>query len=255
MNATELHERSVAGLALSIELFGSSGSGEVLTYPGVAASVSPQTPQRSIFNSVSARDETSLANVIDDIAGHYESSGVRAWTAWVPDFDRPTANLLEQRGHVLDGSPRSMGLDLDELRVPERPLPDGVELVPLDLDRVGRINDLAYGIEGPGWSAAIGGDTKFPLRSLGAVVGNQPVSCAIAIEGDDDVVITGVATDPAHQGKGLAAAIITELLSDSQRRGMRTSTLQASAAGAPVYERLGYSDLGYIELWELRKPD
>jgi predicted GNAT family acetyltransferase len=74
------------------------------------------------------------------------------------------------------------------------------------------------------------------------------------IEGHDDVCVTGVATVPGHQGKGLAAAIAARLLADSRDRGIRTGTLQASAAGAPVYERLGFSDVGFIELWELRRP-
>ena len=40
----------------------------------------------------------------------------------------------------------------------------------------------------------------------------------------------------------------------ARARGMRTGSLQASSAGAPVYERLGFVDVGYIELWELREP-
>ena len=34
---------------------------------------------------------------------------------------------------------------------------------------------------------------------------------------------------------------------------MRTGSLQASKAGAPLYERMGFLDLGFIEMWELRR--
>ena len=57
---------------------------------------------------------------------------------------------------------------------------------------------------------------------------------------------------PEHQGKGLAGRVITELLSDARARGAGTGTLQASRAGAPVYERLGFVDVGFVELWERR---
>jgi GNAT superfamily N-acetyltransferase len=173
----------------------------------------------------------------------------------VPDYDRPAAELLQERGHVLDGSPRSMGLDLDDLRPPDTPLPAGAELVEVDMGALGRINDLAYGIEGPGWGMALGPDIGPRLHALGVTIEGEPVSCAIAIDGDGDVCITAVATLPEHQGKGFAAAVVARLLADGRERGMRTGTLQASAAGAPVYERLGFSDVGFIELWELRQPD
>lgn len=251
---SELHRRGIAGLGLEIELFASSEPGELLRFPGVVAALSPLTPERSIFNSGIATDSDALDNSIDELAAAYDSAGVNAWTVWVPDYDRETAALLERRGHTLDGSPRSMGLDLEDLRPPTGSLPAGAEMVELDLAEAGRINDLAYGIEGPGWQMAIGPDPDLRCRVLGVNVEGEPVSCAIAIDGDDDISITAVATDPAHRGRGLAAAIVARLLGEGRDRGMRTGTLQASAAGAPVYERLGFSDVGFIELWELREP-
>ncbi len=249
-----LHRRGIDGLGLEIELFGSSEAGRVLRFPGVVAAVSPRTPDRSIFNSVLAVDATALEATIDELAGTYQSAGVRAWTVWVPDHDRESAALLERRGHVLDGSPRSMGLELADLRPPARPLPGDVTPVETDLGEIGRINDLAYGIEGPGWRTAIDGAPDLEISTLAAIVDGRAVSCAIVIEGEDDACVSAVATVPEHRGRGLAAALVARLLEGSRRRGMRTGTLQASAAGSPVYARLGFSDLGFIELWELREP-
>ena len=65
--------------------------------------------------------------------------------------------------------------------------------------------------------------------------------------------MTAVATLPEHRGRGLAGWIIAELLESARGRGMSTGSLQASKAGAPVYERLGFADAGFIELWEQRE--
>jgi hypothetical protein len=42
-------------------------------------------------------------------------------------------------------------------------------------------------------------------------------------------------------------------LKQAKRRGLTSTTLRASAMGAPVYERLGYRTLGHMHLWEQRQ--
>jgi len=34
---------------------------------------------------------------------------------------------------------------------------------------------------------------------------------------------------------------------------MLTASLQATRAGAPLYERLGFADYGFVEMWERRR--
>jgi predicted GNAT family acetyltransferase len=65
--------------------------------------------------------------------------------------------------------------------------------------------------------------------------------------------VSAVATLPEHRGRGLAGALISRLLAAAGERGARTGSLQASKAGAPVYERLGFADIGFVELWEQRE--
>lgn len=249
----DAHRRSIASLETAIELFGAcSDSCSVIRRDGVIASVSPPTPDRSLFNSVYAEGPEALAATIDEIAEAYDEAGVRAWTVWVPDYDRPSAELLADRGHVLDGAPRTMGLDLADLRMPDLPLPDGVELVPAPVGEIGRLNDAAYGIEGSGWAAAMEVEPDLPGESLMAIVDGEPVACSMVLDWSGDALVAAVATLPEHRGKGLAGWIVAELLRSARDRGLTTGTLQASRAGAPVYERIGFIDAGFIELWERR---
>ena len=44
-------------------------------------------------------------------------------------------------------------------------------------------------------------------------------------------------------------------LFDAAERGCRTSTLQATKLGAPVYRRCGYQDFGALLMWESRPPE
>ena len=41
-----------------------------------------------------------------------------AWTVWVPEFDREAVELLEAAGHVFDGSPMAMSVELEGFERP-----------------------------------------------------------------------------------------------------------------------------------------
>ena len=173
-----------------------------------------------------------LAAALDDLGAIYRQAGVRAWTVWVPDDDRLSAELLASRGHVLDGAPRAMALELADLRPVE--LPAGVELVPGAMATIGAINDRAYGIEGPGWATAMIDEPDLAMESAVAIADGEPVACALVLDHGDDACVSAVATLPGHRGRGLAGAIISRLLAAAAERGIRTGSLQASRAGAPA---------------------
>ena len=43
-----------------------------------------------------------------------------------------------------------------------------------------------------------------------------------------------------------------QALLDARDRGCTTSSLQATKAGFPVYQRLGYQDVCALDMWEWR---
>lgn len=249
----ELERRVRDSLPAEIELFGSSSpSARVIRRGGVIASVSPAMPERSLFNSVYAEDPDELPEVTDELEATYEAAGVRAWTVWLP-ASHQVASLLVERGHTLDGAPRSMGVALTGFRPPARRVPAAVaQRAPHDLAEIGLVNDAAYGLDGV-WSVALTGEPTVAVRWLVAEEDGRPIACAGAIDAGDDACITAVATLPEHRGRGLASLLIAGLLADAAERGLSTATLQASRAGAPVYERLGFRDVGNTEMWEKRR--
>jgi GNAT superfamily N-acetyltransferase len=247
----ELRRRAIAGLRDEVEAFGSGHpDSRLIRRDGLLASLTPVSPQRSLFNSVYYEDAGALRGELEALAEAYEAGGIAAWTVWVPDEDRETAELLAGRGHVLDAEPRAMALDLDDL-APEPAAPEGVESRPGEPATGAELNDRAYGYGPDAFRAALGRETS--LRWHVAHQGEEPVSCVATIEVGDDCCVTGVATPPEHRGRGIASWLLCRALREARERGARSASLQATKAGAPIYERLGFRDLGYIEMWELRK--
>jgi GNAT superfamily N-acetyltransferase len=251
LDERELRARALGSVRDQVEAFGSAHSDSVLVRrPGLLAAVVPSSPQRSFFNSVFYSDPAALSAEMEALTEVYESHGVDAWTVWVPDEDRDSARMLAARGHVLDASPRAMAMELADLGL-ELPAPAGVEPGPIDFSACAALNDRSYGFGSDGFAAGIAGETS--IRWHGAFAGDEPLGCAGTIAVGDDCLITGVATPPEHRGRGIASWLVRSALVGARKQGMATASLQASRAGASIYERLGFRDLGYLEMWELRR--
>lgn len=247
----ELRRRAIDGVRDEVEAFGCGApSSRLIRREGLLASLTPAAPQRSLFNSVFLDDPGVLAGEYEALAQLYEAAGVAAWTVWVLDEDRASAEFLAGRGHVLDAAPRAMATELNH--PPEVPrAPEGVESGPCDPPTAAILNDRAYGYDENGFRAALAGETS--IQWLGAYADGEPVSCVGTIEVGDDCCVTGVATPAEHRGRGIASWLLLRALADAHAAGAVTASLQATKAGAPIYERLGFRDLGFIEMWELRR--
>lgn len=247
----ELRQRALAGVRDEVEAFGAAApDSSLIRREGLLAALVPATPQRSLFNSVYYSDPAVLAEEVEGLGETYDGHGVRAWTVWVPDDDRETARMLAARGHELDANPRAMALDLSDL-APEPPAPAGIEPRAGDAPMAAELNDRAYGYGPDGFRAGLAGETA--IRWDAAYDGEEAIGCVGTIELGDDCCVTGVATPPEHRGRGVAGWLLWRALDDARKRGLRSASLQASRAGAPLYERLGFADLGFVEMWELRR--
>jgi len=104
------------------------------------------------------------------------------------------------------------------------------------------INSAAYGMDlGVGMGAI--GTTRFWSEHVGVVGmrGEEAVSCTAVLQVDGHRYVAFVATLPGHQRKGYADAAMRRALElAAERVGELPTVLHATAAGRPVYERMGY---------------
>jgi len=249
--AIELQRR---GLAAFVRLLArGSASSTLFERDGVLGAIVPACPDRSVINSVTYRDAGSLAAALEELAAAQDAAGVRSWTVWVPEEDRDVAATLEAAGHRLDGTPMAMTLDLARLPDPETEELDwDARATTADLSR---INDLAYGFQAPTFGSALTDlPPDLPLHLYQARVDGEPASVIGTLDDGDDCGVYFVATLKEHRGKGLARRLMHAALAEARERGLRTSTLQATKLGYPVYERLGYEAICTLEMWEWRGP-
>jgi GNAT superfamily N-acetyltransferase len=63
-----------------------------------------------------------------------------------------------------------------------------------------------------------------------------------------------MATDPEHQRKGAGRALLTQLLEQYRRAGVRRFYLNSSAAGRALYESIGFRVIAEYSLFALAQP-
>jgi GNAT superfamily N-acetyltransferase len=240
-----------AGQPPTWKLLAEGSGGHVLEEDGLLAAIVPAAPDRSVFNSVFYEDSDSLLAALDRLDAAYADAGVRAWTVWVPEDETETAAALEAAGHTLDAKPRDMAMAISELREPEPG--EGLEFSEReDYEAMAALNEIAYGYP-PGDFAAVA-EAEMPGMRIyfASVDGEEAATLAIWPHGSDAVVIW-VATAPEARGRGVATRLLAHALGDAREAGLVTTTLQATKLGFPVYERLGYRNLGTTQMWERRR--
>lgn len=252
-NDEQLLAASYRGLDPMLRMFGDSAGGSVHEYDGALACLAPQIPLAALFNSVMFERErpAALEAALDEMWPRYDESGVARWSAWVIEGDAEAEAIAAGRGMRVDSRPLAMGAPLDEIdftgsteAVEER----------WDMPTAAALNELGYGVP-PGLFGASGAAGRPEgARCFIASRENRPAAVVLSLPNGDDCSIAWVACDPAFQGKGLAKAAMTAALIGAREDGFATTSLAASPAGAPLYERLGYRDLGvHVNLWQYER--
>jgi ribosomal protein S18 acetylase RimI-like enzyme len=222
-----------------------------LELDGVSALIVPATPDRSVMNAVCYESAEALAAAYDQLAAAYDDAAISAWTVWVPEADREAAGLLERAGHALDAAPAVMCATIEELEL-DPGLPDALDWHLSDsLADLVPVAGKAFGFDLDAMARAVCQPTEGAMNYIAHVDG-EPAGTVMAFDEDGDCGIYWVATDERARGRGICRGLMTAALLDARERGCRSTSLQATKAGYPIYARLGYRDFGPIEMWEKR---
>jgi GNAT superfamily N-acetyltransferase len=122
-----------------------------------------------------------------------------------------------------------------------------------DMALVARINDAAYNFPPPAFSALFDRNSA-RWHAYVANAGGEPRCCVLTYHAiDGDVGVSAVATLAEARGTGLATKLLSAALAKARKADMTTTTLQSSPMGRGVYEKMGYRDLGEMQMWERRR--
>jgi GNAT superfamily N-acetyltransferase len=164
--------------------------------------------------------------------------------------------LLHQAGFERHGGMEMMAVDLDRLGATTLPAGCSFARVSAVTDRQRWGDAFSRGYElprrcGAAFAQAINDDASATseIQYFWIRRDDQPICTSLLYLQDGVAGVYAVATVPEHRRKGLAAHVTAESLRIARRLGYRVGILQASAAGQPVYHRLGFTGFGQIPLF------
>lgn len=219
--------------------------------PGLTCALTPTAPDRSLPNGVLCEDAGALRTALPAIRALYGDAGVRAWTVWVgPGRDELEAACREA-GLAHDGAPPLMHAAIDEVDLSAPPVDGVVDEGPAA--HVWAVDDRAFGMPpDAGFAAGFPLEPDAALRRSVAYDGDEPVGAVGWVLSGTDAYICLVGVVPEAQGRGLCKGLMAHVLRRAREAGASTTTLEASPAGYPVYDRMGYRTIGRCGLWESR---
>jgi ribosomal protein S18 acetylase RimI-like enzyme len=206
-----------------------------------------------LFNPVlrATVDDDEVSDLIEEARGWYRRRRL-PWSWYVGPASRPPtlAADLEARGFAKVTEPPGMAAELGSLAE----LDPGVPVV------VRRVSDRAlvdawFGVFAPAFDLSKAAASAFrdlivagglgedaPMLNYLAFVGRDPVAtgslvCAAGVGG-----IYNIATRADRRGRGIGRAMTFALMQEAAELGYRAAILWSTAAGLPVYRRLGFQE-------------
>ena len=172
------------------------------------------------------------------------------------------AERLVPLGFGLAATMPAMAVDIAAL--PETSLPDGYQFgrTPPDAQGATWAKALADGYGVPfgiadmmsGTFVPVQGDEDESIQYFHVSHGGQSVGVSMLVLGQGVAGIYCVATLPDHRGRGIGAALTAEPLRLARRLGYQVGVLQSSEMGHAVYRRLGFEDVGIVQMYS-RQPE
>jgi GNAT superfamily N-acetyltransferase len=82
----------------------------------------------------------------------------------------------------------------------------------------------------------------------------QPVSTVTTVRGGSTVGIWIMGTPPEHQRKGFGYALLSAAINQYRARGVRQFYLISTAAGQPLYRKIGFQPIAELAVWRRERP-
>lgn len=84
--------------------------------------------------------------------------------------------------------------------------------------------------------------------------GDDGPMCTVSVTPTGDTAgITLMATPPEHQRKGVGRSLLSQVIDDYRRRGVKRFHLGATEAGRPLYASLGFELVADLAVWILER--
>jgi GNAT superfamily N-acetyltransferase len=242
----DLVARQVAGHRAWYATFASAGS-EACEFGSAQALLTTARPERSLVNAAVYDDPTDVP--LEELAAFF--APVEAWCVWVQPGHDELAEACAARGMAVDGTPTLMAAELQEVDIAPRDVPAEIGHE-VDWVQMGTVNDAAYGLPPEHFAPVMRGLQADGYRMAIARRDGAPLACAAAFVHEGNAEVVFVATLPGERRQGLAAECMRATLRQAADDGCTTTTLEATAAGAPVYAAMGYRSFGPYRMMEAR---
>jgi ribosomal protein S18 acetylase RimI-like enzyme len=227
-------------------LGGHAGPGRVIERDGLIASIVPSAPDSPTLNAAVALDPDKAPEHLEELGSRYEDAKVRRWGVWLDDSASLAAQAFTRAGMVVTAASPGMGAEIEVLEAGDE-APRHT-----DLTTVGQVNDLAYGNYDGRLERTLQPLPNGILRGYKVNYQGKPAAVALALHHNGDAGISFVATIPKARRLGLARQVMRQALSEAEKQGCTTTTLQATEVGEKLYTALGYRHLCLMQLWERR---
>jgi GNAT superfamily N-acetyltransferase len=214
----------------------------------LAATGIPVAFFNSAFLTAAAEDPVAI---VDEAIGFMSAV---PWLLWVREgVDEAVVEAGRRAGLSDAGGPPAMGLAAIPPQLPRPPMDLEVTAVDdaVDVDAHCDLLSRAFGMPLE-IATRLFNEATVNDPAVAAVLGRvdgEPVSTAMVSVTGRTAGVYNVATAPDHQRKGYGAALTWAAIGAGRQRGGDHAILQASPAGQPVYEMMGFTHLGrYVQL-------
>ncbi len=230
--------RNLRGLGALHRLVGQH-AGTVIEFDGAVGSIVDARPDYPWLNALVCEPGADFKRVLERVV---EAAELLQLSVWACGPDQVETAVAAGFTNLIATVP-AMSMELDHVRA------GGSTSEPIALAEAGALSDAAYGNTAHEVEHTLARIPTDRVQARGRRdASGQIVTAAVALDLEDDCSLQYVATRPDVQRRGHGLALLIDMLARARDRGLSTTSLQSSEAGAHLYRRLGYRTVARLEL-------